>query len=165
MKSPSVPSSVFVAPNATVVGDVQLGEEASVWFGAVLRGDADAISVGARSNVQDLAVIHTDPGFPVRIGEEVIVGHGAVVHGACIGDNSLIGIRATLLNGVKIGKYCVIGAHALLTEGTEIPDFSVVLGAPGKVVKTVSEAQKEKLLKNAAAYVALAKRYMREIEG
>ena len=153
---------VYVAPNATLIGRVNLGDESSVWFGAVLRGDNDDINVGARSNIQDGCIVHVDPGVPVNIGEDVVVGHSAIVHGATVGDNSLIGMRATLLNHVKVGKYCIIGAHSLLTEGTEIPDFSVVMGVPGKVVKQLTPEQAEKIKKNAASYVALGKRYLAE---
>lgn len=152
---------VYVAPNATVIGRVNLGDESSVWFGAVLRGDNDDINVGARSNIQDGCIVHVDPGVPVNIGEDVVVGHGAIVHGATVGDNTLIGMRATLLNKAKVGKCCIIGAHSLVTEGTEIPDFSVVMGVPGKIVKQLSPEQAEKIKKNAANYVALGKRYLK----
>lgn len=152
---------VFIAPNATIIGKVTLGDESSVWFGAVLRGDGDAIHIGARSNIQDGCIVHVDPGVPVHIGEEVVVGHGAIIHGATVGGSSLIGMRATLLNGVKVGRGCIIGAHSLLTEGTEIPDFSVVMGVPGKVVKQLSPAEAEKIKANAASYVELGKRYLK----
>ncbi|WP_017731790.1 gamma carbonic anhydrase family protein [Nafulsella turpanensis] len=152
---------VFVAPNATLIGQVELGDESSVWFGAVLRGDGDKIVVGARSNIQDGAIVHVDPGVPVHIGEDVVVGHGAIVHGATVDDSSLIGMRATLLNRVKVGRGCIIGAHSLLTEGTEIPDYSLVMGTPGKVVKQLSPEQAEKIKENAARYVELGKRYLK----
>lgn len=151
---------VFIAPNATVIGNVHLADESSVWFGAILRGDGDEIYVGARSNIQDGCIVHVDPGVPVHIGEDVVVGHGAIIHGATVGDNSLIGMRATLLNNVKVGKGCIIGAHSLLTEGTEIPDYSVVMGVPGKIVKQLSPEAAEKIKENAARYVALGKRYL-----
>lgn len=151
---------VFIAPNATVVGNVHLAEESSVWFGAILRGDGDEIYVGARSNIQDGCIVHVDPGAPVHIGEDVVVGHGAIIHGATVGDSSLIGMRATLLNNVKVGKGCIIGAHSLLTEGTEIPDYSVVMGVPGKIVKQLSPEAAEKIKENAARYVELGKRYL-----
>lgn len=156
---------VFVAPNATIIGHVFLADESSVWFGAVLRGDGDEIHIGARSNIQDGCIVHVDPGMPVHIGEDVVVGHGAIVHGATVGDSSLIGMRATLLNGVKVGRGCIIGAHSLLTEGTEIPDYSVVMGVPGKIVKQLSPTAAEKIKANAARYVELGKRYLnREFE-
>ena len=151
---------VFIAPNATIISKVQLGDESSVWFGAILRGDGDNIRIGARSNIQDGCIVHVDPGMPVTIGEDVVVGHGAIIHGATVGDSSLIGMRATLLNGVKVGKGCIIGAHSLLTEGTEIPDYSMVMGVPGKVVKQLSPEAAEKIKENAARYVALGKRYL-----
>ena len=151
---------VFIAPTAILIGDIVLEDEVSVWFGAVLRGDSDEIYIGARSNVQDGAIIHVDPGVPVKLGREVVVGHGAIIHGATVEDNSLIGMRATLLNHVKVGKGCIIGAHSLLTEGTIIPDYSLVIGTPGKVVKQLNEEQADQIRQNAAHYVALAKRYM-----
>ena len=154
-------NEVFIAPSATVIGNVTLEDRSSVWFGAILRGDSDEIYIGARTNIQDGAIIHVDPGVPATLGSDVVVGHGAIIHGATVGDTSLIGMRATLLNKVKVGKGCIIGAHALLTEGTEIPDYSLVLGAPGKVVKQLDEEQVERIRKNAAHYVALAKRYQR----
>ena len=151
---------VYIAPNATLIGQVSLGDESSVWFGAVLRGDGDKITIGARSNIQDGAIVHVDPGVPVHIGEDVVVGHGAIVHGATVGNNTLIGMRATLLNRVKIGDCCIIGAHSLLTEGTEIPDYSLVMGTPGKVVKQLTPEQAKKIKENAARYVELGKRYL-----
>ena len=152
---------VFIAPNATVIGKVQLADESSVWFGAVLRGDGDEIHVGARSNIQDGCIVHVDPGVPVHIGQDVVVGHGAIIHGATVGNCSLIGMRATLLNGVKVGRGCIIGAHSLLTEGTEIPDYSVVVGVPGKIVKQLRPEDTEKIKANAARYVELGKRYLK----
>ena len=151
---------VFIAPNATVLGDVILEDNVSVWFGAVLRADNDNITIGRGSNIQDNCVIHVDPGKPVKIGEEVIVGHAAIVHGATVGNNTLIGMRATLLNGTKIGNWCIVGAHALVTENMEIPDYSIVMGSPAKIVKTLSEDQKEKVRKNAEVYIELAKQYL-----
>lgn len=151
---------VFVASNATLIGKVYLADESSVWFGAILRGDGDEIHVGARSNLQDGCIVHVDPGMPVNIGEDVVVGHGAIIHGASVGNGSLIGMRATLLNGVKVGKGCIIGAHSLLTEGTEVPDYSVVMGVPGKVVKQLTPEAAEKIKANAARYVELGKRYL-----
>jgi len=131
----------------------------SVWFGAVIRGDNDLISIGARSNIQDNSVLHTDPGMPLMIGQGVIVGHQVMLHGCTIGDNSLIGIGATILNGAKIGKNCIIGAHALITEGKDIPDGSMVVGSPGKVIKTLSEAHINMLKLNAEIYVKNAQRF------
>ncbi len=149
----------FVAENATVIGSVVLHEGASVWFGAVLRGDADRIVIGPGSNVQDGSVLHTDPGFPLLVGRNVTIGHKVMLHGCQIGDNSLIGINAVVLNGARIGANCLIGAGALVTEGKEIPDSSVVMGAPGKVVKTLSAGQVEGLKASAAHYVHNGERY------
>lgn len=152
--------NVFIADTATVLGDVELGKNASVWFGAVIRGDSDTITIGARSNIQDTAVVHVDPGVPVSIGEGVTVGHGAIVHGATVGNNTLIGMRATLLNHVKIGNNCIVGAHSLVTEGKEIPDNSLVIGSPAKVVKTLSPEQIEGIRKNGEAYVTKGMEYL-----
>lgn len=150
---------VFIAPNATVIGQVELGDESSVWFGAVLRADADKIQVGKRSNIQDNAVLHVDPGDPVLIGDDCIIGHLALVHGAQIGNHVLVGMHAVLLNKVKVGDYCIIGANALLTAGTEIPPYSLVMGSPAKVVRQLNAEQIEKLRKNADVYVELGKAY------
>lgn len=129
----------WVAPTAVLLGRVKLGEMASVWYGSVLRGDCELIHVGARSNVQDGCVLHTDPGFPVTIGENCTIGHMAMVHGCTISDGSLVGIGATLLNGVRVGRNCIIGAHTLLPEGREIPDRSLVMGTPGRIVREIGE--------------------------
>jgi len=125
----------FIAPNAAVIGDVTLERDASVWFSATLRGDNEPILIGEGSNVQDGSVLHTDPGFPIKIGKNVSIGHMVMVHGCTIGDNTLIGIGSIILNGAKIGKNCLIGANTLITEGKEIPDGSVVLGSPGKIIR------------------------------
>lgn len=152
---------VFIADTARVIGNITLGDEVSIWFGAVLRGDGDKISIGNRSNIQDNATIHVDPGFPVEIGEECIIGHGAVVHGAKISDNVLIGIHATVLNGAQIGSYSIIAAGALVTEGMIIPSNSLVVGVPGKVIRTIGAEQMEKIKKNSESYVKLSKIYLK----
>jgi carbonic anhydrase/acetyltransferase-like protein (isoleucine patch superfamily) len=152
--------SVWIADTARVFGRVKLGNQCSVWFGAVLRGDADEITIGNRSNIQENAVIHVDPGYPVIIGEDCIIGHGAIVHGAQMQNNVLVGMHATILNGAKIGNFCIIGANALVTEGMQIPDYSIVMGSPAKVVKQLSEAHIEKVKLNALAYVELSKEYL-----
>lgn len=151
---------VFVAPTATAIGDITLGDECSVWFGAVLRGDGDSITIGDRSNIQDNAVVHVDPGDPVVIGTDCIIGHKAIIHGARLGDHVLIGMNAVVLNNARIGDYCLIGANSLVTANMEIPEGSLVLGNPAKVVKQLSEEQKEKIRKNAEVYVALSKHYL-----
>ncbi len=154
-------TEVWIADTARVFGQVTLGDECSVWFGAVMRGDGDTIVVGNRTNIQENAVVHVDPGFPTTIGHDCIIGHGAIVHGATLGNHVLVGMQATVLNGAKIGNYCIIGAHALVTEGTVIPDYSVVMGAPGKVVKQLSDEQIEKVIRNADSYVELSKAYLK----
>ena len=153
----------FIAPNATVMGDVAVGANASLWFNVVVRGDAETITIGANSNIQDGSVLHADPGFPLEIGEFVTVGHQAMVHGCSIGDGSLVGINAVVLNGARIGKNCLIGANALVTEGTEIPDGSMVLGSPGKVVRQLSEEQIAALKLSADHYVLNSQRFMADL--
>ncbi len=159
--SPEFPESgdYWVAPNATLIGRVRLMRNASVWFGAVLRGDNDWIVVGENSNVQDNSVIHTDPSQPTTIGANVTVGHKVILHSCTIGDNSLVGMGSTILNRTTIGKNCLIGANTLIGEGKDIPDNSLVLGAPGRVVKQLSEAQLSLLKYSAEVYVANYKRF------
>jgi carbonic anhydrase/acetyltransferase-like protein (isoleucine patch superfamily) len=154
----------FIADSASVIGSVVLEHNASIWFNAVVRGDCDLITIGENSNVQDGSVLHADVGVPLTIGRNVTVGHKVMLHGCSIGDNSLIGINAVVLNGARIGRYCIIGANALVPEGREIPDFSVVMGSPGKVVKEVSEAQRAMLEMSALHYVENFKRYLRELK-
>jgi carbonic anhydrase/acetyltransferase-like protein (isoleucine patch superfamily) len=156
---PKCEASSWIAPTATLIGKVSLAESASVWFGAVLRGDNEPIRVGARSNVQDLCVLHTDPGFPLTIDEDCSIGHQAMLHGCKIGSGSMIGIGAIVLNGARIGKGCLIGAGAIVTEGAEIPDNSLVIGMPGKVKRAVSAEQASFILDNAADYAKRAQRY------
>jgi carbonic anhydrase/acetyltransferase-like protein (isoleucine patch superfamily) len=151
---------VWIADTARVFGQVVLGDECSIWFGAVLRGDGDSITIGHRTNIQENAVVHVDPGFPTNIGTECIIGHCAIVHGATLGNNVLVGMHATILNGAVIGNYCIVGANALVTEGTHIPDYSIVMGAPAKVVKQLTEAHIAKVKRNAASYVELSKSYL-----
>lgn len=151
----------WVAPDANIVGKVRLEEDASVWFGCTLRGDREWIVVGARSNVQEGSVLHTDPGFPLEIGADCTVGHGCILHGCTIGEGSLIGMGATILNGAKIGRNCLVGANALVTEGKEFPDGSLIIGAPAKAVRVMDAADIERMRKGAAHYVANAKAYAR----
>ncbi|MET1410970.1 gamma carbonic anhydrase family protein [Roseibium sp. HPY-6] len=160
-RSPSFPASdaCWVAPTATLIGDIRLSEEASVWFGAVLRGDNEPVTIGARSNVQDGCVFHTDMGFPLTIGADCTIGHNAILHGCTIHDNALVGMGATILNGAVIGSNCIIGANALVSEGKVIPDNSLVVGVPGKVVKTLAEDAAENIRLSAAGYVRNWKRY------
>ena len=149
----------WVAPDATLIGAVKLEDEASVWWGAVLRGDNELLTVGARSNVQDCSVLHTDIGFPLTIGAGCTIGHSVILHGCTIGDNSLVGMGATILNGARIGRNCLIGANALVPEGKEIPDNSLVMGAPGKVVRPVSDHQIQVIRMSALHYVENWKRH------
>ena len=149
----------FVAPTATVIGDVSLGEDTGIWFGAVVRGDKDRIEIGAGSNVQDNAVVHTSRGFPARIGREVSVGHGAILHGCTIGDRVLVGMGAIVMNGAMVGEDSIVAAGAVVTEGTVIPPGSVVMGVPAKVVKQATPDQKEGIRRNAGSYIALARSY------
>ena len=149
----------WVAPNAVLIGRVVLKRNASVWFGATLRGDNEPIVVGEDSNVQDGSVLHTDAGTPLVIGTGVTVGHMAMLHGCTIGDGSLIGIGAVVLNGARIGRNCLIGAKTLIPEGKEIPDNSLVVGMPGRVIREVSDAQRAMLAESAAHYVHIWKRY------
>jgi carbonic anhydrase/acetyltransferase-like protein (isoleucine patch superfamily) len=152
---------VWIADTARVFGKVILGDECSIWFGAVLRGDNDLIKVGNKTNIQEHVTVHVDEGFPVTIGEECILGHGAIVHGASLGNNVLVGMHATILNGAKIGNFCIIGSNALVTENTVIPDYSVVMGTPAKVVKQLSATQIENVKQNAMNYVDLSKEYIK----
>jgi len=149
----------FIADNASVIGSVVLEENVSIWFNAVLRGDNETIHIGANSNVQDGAVLHTDPGSPLTIAANVSVGHQAALHGCSIGEGSLIGIKAVVLNHSVIGRNCLIGANTLVTEGKVIPDNSLVTGSPGKVVRTLSEDEIAAILANAAHYVELMAHY------
>ena len=149
----------FVADNASIIGSVRLGDRASVWFSCVLRGDNDWLVVGERSNIQDGAVLHTDPGIELHSGKGVTVGHKAMLHGCTIGDNSLIGIGSTILNGAKIGNNCLVGAHALITENKEFPDGSLILGAPAKAVRRLSEEEIEHIRWSADTYVRNAARF------
>ena len=156
---PSLHASAWVADDAQVIGNVTLAEDVSVWFGVVVRGDTESITVGKGSNIQDNSVLHADHGKPLVVGENVTVGHQVMLHGCSIGDNSLIGIQAVVLNGAKIGKNCLVGAGALVTEGKEFPDGSMILGSPAKVVRQLSAEQIEALKMSARHYVDNARRY------
>src|SRR5271169_4884321 len=144
--SPSVAASCYIAPTAVVLGKVVLMENSSVWFGATLRGDNETISIGAGSNVQDGAVLHTDPGFPLSVGAHVSIGHQAMLHGCTVGDGSLIGIQSIVLNGAVIGKGCLVGAGALITERKIFPDGSLIFGSPAKAVRELTAEERESLL-------------------
>ena len=157
--TPRVAESAWVADSAEVMGNVVLGEDASIWFGAVLRGDNETLSIGAGSNVQDGSVLHSDLGQPLTIGERVTVGHKVVLHGCTVGDESLIGIGAVVLNGAKIGRNCLVGAGALITEGKEFPDGSMIIGSPAKAVRQLTPEQIEGLRRSAQHYVDNARRF------
>jgi carbonic anhydrase/acetyltransferase-like protein (isoleucine patch superfamily) len=160
---PDLPAegTFWVSPNATVLGKVTLAEGVGVWFGTVIRGDNERITVGADSNVQELCMLHTDMGYPLTIGEGCTIGHRAIIHGCTIGDNTLVGVNAVILNGARIGRNCLIGAGALITEGKEIPDGTLVVGSPGKVARALTPEQIAGLTQSAARYVANWQRYRR----
>jgi len=151
------------APNASIIGDVTLEKNTSIWFNATLRGDVENIYVGEGSNIQDGSVLHTDPGYPLKIGKDVTIGHLVMLHGCIVGDNSLIGIGAVILNGAKIGKNCIIGANALVTENKKIPDNSLVIGSPGKIVRQVTDEEIKLITENAIHYQENWKKYSRLI--
>jgi carbonic anhydrase/acetyltransferase-like protein (isoleucine patch superfamily) len=157
--APTIDPSAWIANEATLIGKVVVEAEASVWFGAQIRGDNEVIRVGAGSNVQENCVLHTDMGYPLTIGSNCTIGHKAMLHGCTIGDGTLIGMGATVLNGATIGSGCLIGACALITEGKAIPDGSLVMGSPGKVVRQLDETAQAKLLASAASYQANARRF------
>jgi carbonic anhydrase/acetyltransferase-like protein (isoleucine patch superfamily) len=152
--SPTIATSAYVAPSATIIGNVVLAENSSVWFGATLRGDNETISIGVNSNVQDGTVMHTDPGYPLIVGANVSIGHQAMLHGCTVGEGSLIGIQAIVLNAAVIGKGCLVGAGAIITERKVFADGTLILGAPAKVVRELTAEEREKLLKIAANYVS-----------
>jgi carbonic anhydrase/acetyltransferase-like protein (isoleucine patch superfamily) len=160
-RRPVLPASgrFFVAETGIVIGDVALGEDCSVWFGAVLRGDTERISVGARTNIQDLCMLHSDAGFPLELGEDCTLGHRAIVHGATVGAGSLIGMGAIVLNGARIGRGSIVGAGALVTEGKEFPDGMLIVGAPARAIRELTPEQQEQARETAAHYVANARRF------
>ena len=157
--APEVAASAWVADSAEVMGNVQLAEDASIWFGAVLRGDCESISIGEGSNIQDASVLHADLGKPLVVGRHVTVGHQVMLHGCTIGDESLIGIGAVVLNGAKIGRNCLVGAGALITEGKGFPDGSMIIGSPAKAVRQLTPEQIEGLRRSAQHYVDNARRF------
>ena len=154
----------FIAENATVIGSVIIHNDVSIWFNSVIRGDNDPITIGEGTNIQDGAVLHTDEGIPLNIGKGVTVGHQAMLHGCQVGDNSLIGISAVVLNNAEIGKNCIIGANSLITQGKVIPDNSMVLGSPGKIVREVNEEEIEELKHSAEHYIGNFKRFKEQLK-
>jgi carbonic anhydrase/acetyltransferase-like protein (isoleucine patch superfamily) len=157
--APTIAESAWVADSAQVMGDVVLAEDASIWFGVVIRGDTETIRIGRGSNIQDLSVLHADHGMPLTVGDDVTIGHQVMLHGCTVGDGSLIGIGAVVLNGAKIGKGCLVGAGSLVTEGKEFPDGSMILGSPAKVVRQLTPEQLEGLRQSAKHYVDNARRF------
>lgn len=154
-----IASSAFIAPGAIVLGRVAMGENSSIWFGSVLRGDTESIHIGSRSNIQDLSVVHADPGFPATIGDDVTVGHGAVIHGARVEDGAMIGIRATVLNGAVVGAGSIIGAGAVVTEGSVIPAGCLALGIPAKVVRPLNDQDRQRTEHAARHYAEASRQY------
>ena len=165
-KAPKVPEKgrYWVAPDANVIGDVEIGENVGIWFGVTIRGDNETIRIGAGTNVQEGVVIHSDPGSPATIGENCTIGHSAIVHGCTIGDNSLIGMGATVLNGAKIGKNCLVGANALVTEGKEFPDGSLIVGSPAKAIRQLDDNAIAGLTLSAKHYVANWQRFSKDLK-
>ncbi|TWO73187.1 gamma carbonic anhydrase family protein [Caenimonas sedimenti] len=163
-KSPQLGTGAWVADSAQVIGNVEMAEGASIWFGVVVRGDNEPIRIGRNSNIQDLSMLHSDTGVPLTIGENVTIGHQVMLHGCTIGDNSLIGIQAVVLNNAKIGRNCIVGAGSVVTEGKEFPDNSLIFGSPAKVVRTLDDAAVAKLKLNADHYVQNAQRYIKGLK-
>ena len=162
--APRIHPSAWVAESAQVIGRVALGAQASIWYGAVLRGDNDWITIGVRSNIQDGCVLHTDDGAPLTLGDDVTVGHQVMLHGCTVGDNSLIGIQSVILNGARIGRNSIVGAGALVTEGKEFPDGVLIVGRPAKVVRELTPEQVERLKWSAAHYVDNAERHRTQLK-
>ena len=162
--SPTIAGSAYVAPSASIIGKVVLADHSSVWFGATLRGDNEIISIGINSNVQDGAVMHTDPGFPLMVGANVSIGHQAMLHGCSVGEGSLIGIQAVVLNAAVIGKGCLVGAGAVITERKVFADGTLILGAPAKVVRELSAEERDNLVKVAAHYAARGAYYLNHLQ-
>lgn len=156
--------SVFIAPGAMVVGAVNIQDQASIWYNAVVRGDADNIFIGKKTNIQDCCVLHQDKGYPLHVGENVTVGHGTILHGCHIGDNCIVGMGSIILNGAKIGEGSIIGAGTLVKEGQEIPPGSLAVGSPARVVRSLTEEEKEKILHSAQHYYEMAQNYKNSLK-
>lgn len=163
-RRPKIDHESWVAPNATVIGDVRLARNASIWWNATARGDNDPISIGENTNIQDGSVLHADEGVPLTIGRDVTVGHMVMLHGCTVGDGSLIGIGSVILNRAVIGKNCIVGANTLIPEGKTYPDRSLIIGSPGKVVRELNDEEVARLGKSAAGYVENWRRYVRELK-
>jgi carbonic anhydrase/acetyltransferase-like protein (isoleucine patch superfamily) len=163
-KAPQLGPGAWVEDSAQVIGEVHLGENANVWCGAVIRGDTDSIRIGRGTNIQDLAVLHADEGVPLVLGDNVTVGHQAMLHGCTVGDGSLIGIQAVILNGARIGKDCIVGAGSIVTENKEFPDRSLIIGSPARVVRTLTEADIAKQAHIVDDYVATARKFAKSLK-
>jgi carbonic anhydrase/acetyltransferase-like protein (isoleucine patch superfamily) len=161
---PDIHTDTYVADTADVIGNISLAKGSSVWYQAVLRGDNEQIEIGEDSNVQECAVLHTDPGYPIKVGRGVTIGHQAMLHGCTVGDGSLIGIQAVILNGAIIGKNCLVGAGAVVTEGKEFPDNSLIIGAPAKVLRQLTDEAIVAMNENSAHYVERAQEHKRKLE-
>ena len=159
VRAPRLGTGVFVAPNATVVGDVELGDQVSIWFGAVLRGDVERLTIGRGSNIQDNSVCHSDPGSPLVVGEYVTVGHKVILHGCTIGDGALIGMGTTILNDARIGKNCLVGANALVTEGKEFADGMLIVGAPARVIRPLTPDELARMAASPTRYIERGQHY------
>jgi carbonic anhydrase/acetyltransferase-like protein (isoleucine patch superfamily) len=162
-KKPKIAETAFIANSAALIGDIEIGDSSSIWFNAVLRGDKNKIKIGNRTSIQDNAVVHVDPENAVSVGDNVSVGHGAVLHGCKIGDNVLVGMNSTILNGAEIGKNSIIGANALVPEGKKFPESSLIIGVPGKVKRALEQSEIEAIKENAQEYVELGKEYLEEL--
>ena len=159
-KKPKIGQRVFVAESAYVVGDVEVGDDSSIWFNAVIRAEAESIKIGSETSIQDCCVLHTDAGHKVIVGDRVTVGHGAILHGCQIASNCIIGIGARILNGAKVGEWCIIGSGAVVTEGSEVPAYSLALGVPARVVRSITEDDKKMIINSATAYLKLKDLYL-----
>lgn len=162
-KNPDIDPSAFIAPSADIYGDVSIAENCSIWFHATVRAGAGSVSIGAGTNVQDNCVIHVDRGYSVTVGKNVTIGHSAIVHGCSVGDNTLIGMGAIILNGASVGKNCIVGAGALVTQNMQIPEGSLVYGSPAKIIRSVTEAEITSNLENAAHYVREGQKYAKHL--
>jgi carbonic anhydrase/acetyltransferase-like protein (isoleucine patch superfamily) len=162
--TPSISTSSFIAPNATLIGNIDIAENASIWFNVVIRADMDKVTIGENTNIQDGSILHVDKDFPITVANNVTVGHKVMLHGCTIGENSLIGMNAVVLNGANVGKNCLIGANALVTENMQIPDGSLVIGSPAKIVKQLDEKSQAMLAKSAEHYVNNGQRYKEELK-
>ncbi len=158
---PRLGRDVFVAPNATVAGDVELGDQVSIWFGVVLRGDVERLTIGRRTNVQDNSVLHSDPGSPLTLGEGVTVGHAVILHGCAVGDGALIGMGSTILNDARIGRNCLVGANALITEGKEFADGMLIVGAPARAVRPLTAEELARMAASAGRYAERGRLYLK----